>query len=159
MECEDDKGSEVLDDTDFAAVNEIQAQMNSEEDEDEIDEAVVTDVPANSKEKISPKIKIPGEDKFIYKSTLVSLLNSCPEGKLSKDRLTRVTQSGRKHSSLPSEISSEIWNYRNDVGIHSDVAVLKKKDGKFFPAYGRVQRIIKKSVSRGKIEYRKPMIG
>ena len=41
------------------------------------------------KQKFSLKIKIPG-NKEIHKSTLVSLLNNNPEGKISKDRLTRV---------------------------------------------------------------------
>ena len=68
-------------------------------------------------DKFLPKIKIPGEEKYIYKSTLVALLNSCPDGKLSKDRLVRV-QSGGKN--MPSSIPADVMNYRNDTGIHSN---------------------------------------
>ena len=64
------------------------------------------------------KVKIPDEGRYIYKSTLVSLLNSFPDGKLSKDRLVRV-QAGNKPSNSANPTPS-LLNHRNNIGLHSD---------------------------------------
>ena len=143
----------------LVAVNEIHAQLRGEENEDTTDNGETgetDDVSAKDRRMFSPMIKIPGESKYIYKSTLVSLLNSCPDGKLSKDRLVQV-KSGGKGVSTSTISSPEVTNYRNDIGLHSDIAILRKENSKYIAVFGRVQRIIKKSGRRGHIEYRKPI--
>ena len=147
---DDDKGDDAVDDEDLTAVQEIQEQMNDVDSEDENEEH--TEIQG----KITKLIEIPGEGKFVYKSTLVSLLNSCPEGKLSKDRLLRV-QAGGKNTAAQTSLPSETWHYRNDIGIHSDIAIIKKINGTHVAEYGRVHRIVKKSGRREKIEYRRPV--
>ena len=64
---DDDKGDDAVDDEDLTAVQEIQAQMNDVDGEDENEEH--TEIQG----KITKLIEIPGEGKFVYKSTLVSL--------------------------------------------------------------------------------------
>ena len=94
------------------------------------------------KQKFSLKIIIPG-NKEIYKSTLVSLLNNNPEGKLSKDRLTRVASTfvSRQNNRDAPVVSTEI-NYRKELSLNCDVAILQKsKDISYL--LGRVQRMIK----------------
>ena len=72
-----------------------------------------------------------------------------------KDRLVRV-QAGNKPSNSADPTPS-LLNHRNNISLHSDVAILHRENGTYASVLGRVQRIVKKSGKRGKIEYRNPI--
>ena len=131
----------VIDESDIEAVNAVQQQILEEGDEDGDVEA---DTPGTK--SFAMKVKIPGEDRYIYKSTLVSLLNSFPDGKLSKDRLVRV-QAGNKPSNSADPTPS-LLNHRNNIGLHSDVAILRRENGTYASVLGRVQEKRKKRKNR-----------
>ena len=106
----------------------------------------------------SLKIKLPDKETYLYKTTLVALLNSSPDGKLSKDRLTRVQSSSNPSQSLCVPSAIDAVNFRKTIGLYSDIAVLRKdSEGNHYFILSRVQCMIKKSGKRGKIEYRNPI--
>ena len=111
--------------------------------------------------RINTKIKIPGRNQEMYKSTLISLLNNNPDEKISKDRLVRVQSKIMRGSFLNTDTgdnaSSEI-DYRKYISLYSDVAVhiINKSTKKHCYILGRFQRLLKKGKSRGKIEYKRP---
>ena len=72
---EEDSG--VLDAEDVTAVNHVRDMVL-----DTADEAV-----NGNQASFSLNIKLPDKETYLYKTTLVALLNSSPDGKLSKDRL------------------------------------------------------------------------
>jgi len=131
---EGDHDDGVLDVDDAQAVNDVRDLLVDTEDES------VNENPP----PFSMKIKLPDKDTYIYKTTLVSLLNSSPDGKLSKDRLTRVQSSNPTQSSFPLSAVDGI-NYRRSIGLYSDVAILRKdSEGNHHFILSRVQRMIKK---------------
>ena len=98
----------------------------------------------------SLKITIPG-GKDVHKSTLVALLNNNSDGKISKDRLTRVASVKKTNADDNSTVTID---YRKDLSLNGDVAVINKSHG-FTYSLGRIQRMVKSGKSRGKIEYKK----
>ena len=101
----------------------------------------------NEGKKVSATIQVPDVGP-VHKATFFSLLNSNPNGELSKDRLKRVR--ARSTTQTGSVITS------NEIGIHDDVAVYIKdagQPGRF--SLGRIQRMRNKE--KGTVEYTKPI--
>jgi hypothetical protein len=91
----------------------------------------------------------------VHKSTLASLLNSTSAEKLSKDRLRRVRTQAAPQAGIEHATSID---YRREMCLFSDVAIHIKNRGRDAAfLLGRVQRMVKPSANRGKIEYKRPI--
>ena len=155
--------------------NEDDANVNQEEEEEEedssdaedaegeegaevdTDEAIqnVQNLLEDREEQHSLKISIQGY-KEIHKSTLVALLNNSPDGKLSKDRLTRVSSVKKASINTNNEGSTVTIDYRKELSLNCDIAIVDKTNGYSYKL-GRIQRMVKAGKSRGKIKYKRPV--
>ena len=162
-EEDEDDGNNPADGGTEEAIQNVQSQLEDDEHDrnnpaDEAIPAIKNEDEREGQQKFSLKITIPG-NKELRKSTLVALLNNNPDGKLSKDRLTRVASvkpaiKNSSENNLDSTETSLVMdiNYRKELSLNCDFPVFRKTDG-FSYALGR---LIKSGKSRGKIEYKKP---
>ena len=137
-----------VDDTDIA-IDSVQRIMEAEEDEGG---QYSEQHPQPTLTQHSLKISMP-DGKSIHKTTLVSHLNNHPDGKISKDRLTRVASvRNTSHETTP---DIEI-NHPRQLSLNCDVAYQRRTDGRSNFLLGRIQCIVKSGKSRVKIGYKKP---